>query len=586
MPVYFLAKRKARKYIKRFLGIILKILYLLLMKSEKDSKMKFVPVDPSETEFGKDFELKSLGNFTTNKLAENKIAYSILIHNRYEYLEDCLETFLAANYDKLNVTLFLIDDASSDPRVHKLLDDVSRLDHKLDIRIYKCQKTLSTSGAVTNRALRIMFEHDEFDVVGFGDPDCLYHPEWLQTSLRLLKWLHENYTKSNVGMVSSYNSKSRDFHRWVETQNWPHGKFIAKKQMGWPSILTTPLFIKEVGPFHETPEDETLFTKRIESLGYLNFSTEVSYLEHVGQSSLLNNFRPTPVAQADHSHRLIETGWGHQIYKYQNYSIQRDLRENIVPVFSDVPIDVVIPVDAKDLRTLPITLESVRENLNHPITSISIISQKLSQIERLAKSLQVDWIDEREIVDQRKSYFDPVANEFERSGWLYQQFLKLSVDRVGNADHKFILDADNVFIGKQAFVQNGKILQPISRNYHSSYFEAYSRILGKDPLNHTSTICHFMLFNVDHLRKLRIEIESKHNCDWKEAIYGSIDLTDPSGFSEYELYGHYVQDSFPNDYRTIVYEMIDLPPSKLRELAKLNREYSQYRSIGFQQWMK
>jgi glycosyltransferase involved in cell wall biosynthesis len=586
MSIYFSARIKILQVLKRFLRITFKILYRLIMKREKSSNTQFLRLDPKETEMGADFEIKKLGNFEKNKLSENKIAYSILIHNRYEYLKDCLETLLAANYSDLNLTLFLIDDGSTDPRVHELLDQVSKIEHGLNIRIYKCQKTLSTSGAVTNRALKIMFEQDDFDVVGFGDPDCLYHPDWLQTSLRLLKWLHENYTKSKVGMVSSYNSKSRDFHRWVEIQNWSHGRFVAKKQMGWPSILTTPLFIKEIGPFHETPEDETLFTKRIESLGYLNFSTEMSYLEHVGQSSLLNNYRPTPVAQADHSHRLVETGWGRQIYKYQNYSIQRDLRENVLPVSSDVSIDVIIPVDVKDLKTLPITLESVRENLNHPIASISIISQKLTQIERLAKSLQVEWIDEREIVEQRKSYFDPVAYEFERSGWLYQQFLKLSVDKVGSAHHKFILDADNVFIGKQAFEQNGKILQPISRNYHASYFESYSRLMGKDPINHTSAICHFMMIKVDHLRELRIEIERKHNCNWKDAIYGSIDLTDPSGFSEYELYGHYVQESFPSEYQTIIYEMLDLPPGKLRELAKLKREYSEYRSIGFQQWMK
>ena len=224
--------------------------------------------------------------------------------------------------------------------------------------------------------------------------------------------------------------------------------------------------------------------------------------------------------------------------------------------------------------------------MRHPIASITLVSQSSNEIEQIAKSLQLDWIDEKEILKTRKSYYDPVNLDFERSGWLYQQMLKLSVDAIGTEEHKLVLDADNVFIRPQALIKDEKIYQPISRNYHGTYFEAYTRILDEDPINHTSFISHFMVFKVPHLVHLRKKIESTSGTNWLDAIYGSLDLTQPSCFSEFELYSHYVQRYFSDCYLPIIYEKLDLPPKKMRDLNQLQKDYIEVYSIGFQQWMK
>jgi len=318
----------------------------------------------------------------------------------------------------------------------------------------------------------------------------------------------------------------------------------------------------------------------------LNFSTEISYIEHVGQESILNNFRPLPVAQADYSDNLAKYGWGREIYNYQNYSIQRDLRSNTLPYESKIPLDVIIPLHIKDIKTLPRCIEGVRKNLRHPISSITVVSEPSSEIEQITKSLKLSWLNEKSILGSRKSYYDPVKRDFELSGWLYQQMIKLSVDTIGSEEHKLVLDADNVFIRPQAFIKEDQIYQPISRNYHGKYFEAYRRILGEEPINHTSFICHFMVFKVSHLVKMRQEIEEKNGNSWTDAIYASLDLTEPSCFSEYELYSHFVQSRYPLNYVPIIYKMLDLPPKKLGSLIQLQKEYSEVFSIGFQQWMK
>lgn len=579
-------RRSLGQLFRLYSRLALKYLYKFAFKSNQDSSDSFDPPHPVDTELQIELMDIRLGNFFDKTEKELKIGYSLLIHNRYEYLKDCLASLFSNQYEDYDITFFLIDDGSTDQRVSILLSTMVDKYPNLNIKVIQAKKTLSTSGAVTNRAIRIMLEDDEYDVIGFGDPDTIYHPDWLNVSIKLFSWLHYNYKKTKVGMVSSYNSKNREFHQWENLQKWPLGNFIPKKQMGWPSIFILPEFIKDVGAFHEMPNDETLFTKRIQELGYSNFSTEFSYLEHVGQVSVLNNYRPVAVAQADHSDKLISYGWGKEIYKYQNYSIQRDLRMNVLPSESEIPLDVIIPLHTKDMKTLPRCIEGVRENLRHPIASITILSQASSEIQQIASSLGINWFDETKILDTRKSYNDLVNGNFERSGWLYQQMLKLSVDVIGSEEHKLVLDADNVFIRPQALVSEDRIYQPMSRNYYGKYFETYTRILDEEPINHTSFISHFMVFKVPHLVQLKKDIELISRSNWIDAIYASLDLTDPSCFSEFELYSHYVQSRYQSNYEPIVYKMLDLPPKKLRSLKELQKEYSEVYSIGFQQWMK
>ena len=586
MIIFEKIRSSFRSLLRFFSRQIAMSLFKFAFKPTNNSKDSIESPDPFYTELQIDLDRIRSGEFFSKSETELKIAYSLLTHNRYTYLQDCLSTLFDADYRNLDITFFIVDDGSTDHRVADLLSNMNSRYPNLKIKVKLEEKTISTSGAITNRAIKIMLEDDEYDVIGFGDPDTIYHPDWAQISLKLFSWLHHNYKKNKVGMVSSYNSKSREFHQWQSVEKWPHGNFVTKKQMGWPSIFILPEFVKEVGAFHELPNDETLFTKRIGELGYLNYSTELSYIEHVGQMSSLNNFRPVAVAQADHSDKLVDYGWGEEIYKYQNYSIQRDLRSNTLPYESATPLDVIIPVHIKDIKTLPRSIEGVRKNLRHPIASITLLSQPSAEIEQIANSLQLDWIDEREILKTRKSYYDPVDRNFELSGWLYQQMLKLSVDAIGAQEHKLVLDADNVFIKPQALIKNDKIYQPISRNYHGKYFEAYTRILDEDPINHTSFISHFMIFKVSHLLHLRKKIESISGTTWVDAIYGSLDLTQPSCFSEFELYSHYVQRHFSESYMPIIYEMLDLPPKKMRDLIQLQKDYGTVNSIGFQQWMK
>lgn len=571
--------RGAFRFVNRVLGYMYKI-YL-----EERNKVVFdaEPPSPSTTNFAHDLTYLEKEQIDQTSPLSPSIGYAILVHDRYEYLVDCLETLFAGNYEDLDVTFFLIDDESTDPRVKVLLEKYSK---RADTLVYHCEKTQSTSGAVTNRALRIMAEFKKFDIYGFGDPDCLYHPNWLVATMTLQTWLRQNYKDHKIGMISPYNSVSRDFHNWVGIHDFTQGKFVTKRQMGWPSVIVTPDYIKAVGLMHENPQDENIYTRRLRKLDYVNVCLYESHLEHVGQQSLLNNFRNVAVPRADYSWCLRKDGWGPNIYKYRNPSIVRDLLANEFPQTSDVEVDVIVNLSLKDLEILPRCIESIRKHLAHPILNIFVVSDHSMVAQSLCKSLGVIYINEIEILQKKLPYPKAGIEEINRDGWLYQQMLKLESNKVGTGRHKFIIDADSVLLKRVAFSNGNTTFLPIGPYFKEEYMQAYSRILQEDPINFISNVCHSMLIDIEHLNFMKNYIEEIHKLPWREAIYANLELTAVSSFSEFETYAHFVQRHFPDSYDLAVFNILDLSQKRLANLDVLEKEFSEeFHALGFQHWI-
>lgn len=572
-------KRAIRKLRRK----ILSIAYNYYLKQRTNVVLDSEPPIPAETNFFHDLSFLEKGEPNPQNFQDWRIAYAVLIHDRYEYLVDCLETLFSSNYEGLDITFFLIDDESIDPRVRELL---RKYESFQNVQIHYCAKTQSTSGAVTNRALRIMSEYSKFDLYGFGDPDCLYHPQWLQKTIALRIWLMKNYKEHKIGMISPYNSVAKEFHNWIGVHDSPASKFVVKRQMGWPSILVSPQYIKSVGLMHETPQDENIYTHRLRKLDYVNICLYESHLEHIGQQSHLNNFRNVAVPRADYSWALRKDGWGKNILKYQNPTIIRDLVGRKFPTESNIEVDVLINLHSKDIGILPTCIESVRKHLAHPILRIYVISESFIQIESLCKSLNVENINEKDILETNFPYEGAGIEEISRTGWLYQQLLKLSSDRIGKANYKFIIDADSVLLNTKAFVVGSTTFLPVGPYFKSEYMEAYTRIFHEDPINFISNVCHSMLLNSQHLDFMRKHIEQIHDMPWMEAIYANIELTKVSSFSEFETYAHYVQKHFTANYELANFRILDLSQKRLAKLESLENEFSgDFDALGFQHWI-
>ncbi len=216
-----------------------------------------------------------------------------------------------------------------------------------------------------------------------------------------------------------------------------------------------------------------------------------------------------------------------------------------MPKPAPVAIDLLIPVCEKDLATLPLALEGTRRQVQHPIAAIYIIAAPSPLIEQFCALHGCRFVDERSVLgyDARSLNVKIIPSGRDRSGWIFQQLLKLS-GRVGESDYFLTLDSDHILLRKHTFLtEDGRTLFYGSREYHAPYYANFERLMGYPPkLAPLSYVAHKMLFSRVELARLRDEIEARSGMAWDRAIVAALDLTQGSGFSEFELYGHWLPE--------------------------------------------
>lgn len=208
-------------------------------------------------------------------------------------------------------------------------------------------------------------------------------------------------------------------------------------------------------------------------------------------------------------------------------------------------IDVVIPIIRKDLKILPLCLEGVRRCVAHPIAAIYIVAPAEEEIIQFCKANKLVFVDETSVFgfgpkDLKLEIHTPDGQTLNRSGWLFQQFLKLS-GRVGSSRYYLCIDADHVLIRPHVFLtQHGETVFYMSYEEHLPYYENIHRLLPGLALDKLSYVDHKMLFDKVQLKSLH-ELLERSGHPWTEAILQSYDRSCHAGFSEFELYGNFVK---------------------------------------------
>ncbi len=215
---------------------------------------------------------------------------------------------------------------------------------------------------------------------------------------------------------------------------------------------------------------------------------------------------------------------------------------------SDVPIDLLIPVVAKDLDMLELVVTHARKNIMHPIRAIYIVAPNEEQIVNQARALGCHFVDETIALPIQIHDIDYFPYEIDRRGWIFQQLLKLSSDDICESEHVLILDSDTLLVRPQAFIQDSRTILNCADEYHASYFDCYERILTEKTTSPFSFICHHMLFERSKLKQLKTRIEAVHQKKWYQAIVDSIDKNTWAGFSEYETYGNFFISNYPGEF--------------------------------------
>ncbi|WP_158992234.1 FkbM family methyltransferase [Mucilaginibacter sp. L196] len=221
-----------------------------------------------------------------------------------------------------------------------------------------------------------------------------------------------------------------------------------------------------------------------------------------------------------------------------------NFRKNIS---SELPIDVFIPASAKDIETLKNVVANAKLNIHHPINNIYIVAPAdCEEIVDICKETGAIFINENEVLGYNKSAINYIVNNQDRSGWLFQQLLKLSADKIVEKENFLILDADTIFIKPKVFVYEQKAILDMSQERHEAYHRVYEQILKIKTTSKLSFITHYMLFNKMMLKDLKAKIELIHNESWDKVILNNVDYTDASGFSEYETYGNFLLAYHPS----------------------------------------
>jgi hypothetical protein len=246
-------------------------------------------------------------------------------------------------------------------------------------------------------------------------------------------------------------------------------------------------------------------------------------------------------------------------------------------------IDVLIPAIEKDLGTLPYVIDSVRSMVKHPIGRIMIVSPNTERMKRLCKQKGCTFINESTVLPITKKNINYRSTKWERSGWLYQQLLKLGGDALSSQKYYLVIDADTVLIRPHVFRTTGGRTVFYCRKWSQpEYFITYRKLLGQKAGSPSSFVTHYMLFERSKVRKLKKIIAARHQTTWYGAIIRSINKKKQFGFSEFETYGNFLHAHYPGTLsrKPALNKSLHIKASRL-SAAKRKRLSLKYRSISF-----
>lgn len=262
-------------------------------------------------------------------------------------------------------------------------------------------------------------------------------------------------------------------------------------------------------------------------------------------------------------------------FRYKDSSLSLKFNPNFrKTVISKLPLDIIIPAIEKDIDTLPYVVEAARKHIKHPIDKIFIVAPITIKLKELSSKLNCVFIDEKSVLGYNKSVINYNFNGSDRSGWLFQQLLKLCSDKISSKSHFLILDADTIFIRSKKFEHKNKIILDFSDEYHSPYYTTYEKLTGLQHNFPVSFVSHYMLFEAKKLKELRQLIEKHNNCDWDKAIIGTADNNQLSCFSEYETYANFVLQKYKSEYLISYWFNKNVPALELINISQLINQYS------------
>lgn len=262
--------------------------------------------------------------------------------------------------------------------------------------------------------------------------------------------------------------------------------------------------------------------------------------------------------------------------------------------FGNTPqIDVLIPAIEKDLGTLPLVIDAVRKYVKHPIGEIIIVAPWKQRILDLCSRKGCRFVNEDTVLPITKKDIHYQSKTWDRTGWLYQQLLKLNGDTLSSSKYYMVIDADTVLIRPHVFKVGDKTVFYCRNWSQNEYFNTYRKLMGRNRSARLSFVTHYMLFEKSKVKQLKQAIESKHNTSWYSAIMKSMNRSKQFAFSEFETYGNFLYSSSANKMilkpalnKSLHLSNSQITPSRMSSLAKRYRSISLHKRKGYVKTVK
>jgi hypothetical protein len=224
--------------------------------------------------------------------------------------------------------------------------------------------------------------------------------------------------------------------------------------------------------------------------------------------------------------------------------------------FVKEPIDVVIPCVDKDIDTINLCIEGIKQNCSQIRRVITVSARPITD--------KAEWFDETKFPFKMSEVALYLTNQNQeearafltkrssRCGWYYQQLLKLYAPFVipGISSNVLILDSDTIFLNPVRFMdENGWPFFNPGSEHHWQYFGHAERLLPglRKLFPGYSGISHHMIFQKCVLVDLFQRVEKIHSVPFWKAFCMKVDPKDRdrSGASEYEIYFNFIFSQSP-----------------------------------------
>ena len=206
--------------------------------------------------------------------------------------------------------------------------------------------------------------------------------------------------------------------------------------------------------------------------------------------------------------------------------------------------DAVIPFHPKDRPTVEICCSYLRETMG--VRRIFLITSENPNIPNTIVINEQTLTNIISLDDIRKKWEEGGSKFSDRSGWIYQQLLKLGANEwIPDLQSDYLIcDSDVMFLNNPyCETEQGKFPydKAYTGEYHAPYRSNYHALMKEQTESGFSFINHHMVFNKECVQELKRFIEQKNSMRWDIAILNSLDFdSSASNFSEYDLYGNWM----------------------------------------------